>query len=291
MARYLDPKNDVVFRRIFDERPDLFIDLLNSLLPLEKGRKIESVEYIPPEYPSTYKASAAHACCKDNFGKHFLVATEVFWSEMFERHLIHNVARTLLRPVKIKGKEGGSFLSIYGLGLINEAFDDKTTDYHHVFRITDSNNYNYEMRTMQFVLVELPKFKPSAKPEHERTNLWLRFLTEIKDQSRKAPEDLLVDANIRDAIELCEESHYTDGELGAYERCWDTIWLNHCYEAAKLMEIWKERIMRSDEKATEIKKVVLEMLKKGFDIGEISETTGLTSNEIEELKKEKHSQQ
>lgn len=49
MERYLDPKADLTFKKIFGEHPDLVISLLNALLPLPKGKEIESVEYLPPE--------------------------------------------------------------------------------------------------------------------------------------------------------------------------------------------------------------------------------------------------
>ena len=32
MALYLDPKNDLTFKRIFGEHPDLLIDFLNALM-------------------------------------------------------------------------------------------------------------------------------------------------------------------------------------------------------------------------------------------------------------------
>ena len=44
MPRYLDPKNDFTFKRIFGEHPDLLISFLNALMPLEENQLIESVE-------------------------------------------------------------------------------------------------------------------------------------------------------------------------------------------------------------------------------------------------------
>ena len=35
--RYLDPKADLTFKKVFGEHPDLVISLLNALLPLKKG--------------------------------------------------------------------------------------------------------------------------------------------------------------------------------------------------------------------------------------------------------------
>ena len=43
MAKYLDPKADLTFKKIFSNHPDLLISLLNSLLPLDADRQIESI--------------------------------------------------------------------------------------------------------------------------------------------------------------------------------------------------------------------------------------------------------
>ena len=49
MARYLDPKNDLTFKRIFGEHPDLLVGFLNAMMPLAADRQIAEVEYLPAE--------------------------------------------------------------------------------------------------------------------------------------------------------------------------------------------------------------------------------------------------
>ena len=49
MARYLDPKADLTFKRIFGEHPELLISFLNAVMPFESDRYIVSVEYLPVE--------------------------------------------------------------------------------------------------------------------------------------------------------------------------------------------------------------------------------------------------
>jgi hypothetical protein len=41
MARYLDPKSDLIFKRIFGEHPELLISFFNALMPFEPGRFIQ----------------------------------------------------------------------------------------------------------------------------------------------------------------------------------------------------------------------------------------------------------
>ena len=48
--RYLDPKADLTFKKVFGEHPDLIISFLNALLPFETPEEeITEVEYLPEE--------------------------------------------------------------------------------------------------------------------------------------------------------------------------------------------------------------------------------------------------
>ena len=47
--RYLDPRADLTFKKVFGEHPDLVISFLNALLPFDDDNRVESVEYIPTE--------------------------------------------------------------------------------------------------------------------------------------------------------------------------------------------------------------------------------------------------
>ena len=48
-GKYLNPKADLTFRKVFGEHEDLVMSLLNALLPLDEGKQIEHVEYLTLE--------------------------------------------------------------------------------------------------------------------------------------------------------------------------------------------------------------------------------------------------
>ena len=66
--RYLDPRADLTFKKVFGEHPDLVISFLNALLPFDDDNRVESVEYIPtelvPDNPLK-KNSIVDVRCKD----------------------------------------------------------------------------------------------------------------------------------------------------------------------------------------------------------------------------------
>ena len=43
MAKYLDPKADLTFKKVFGEHKELVISFLNALLPLEEGKRVEAI--------------------------------------------------------------------------------------------------------------------------------------------------------------------------------------------------------------------------------------------------------
>jgi len=75
--RYLNPKADLTFKRVFGEHPDLVMSLLNALLPLEEKHEITDIEYlsaeIVPDNPLR-KNSIVDVRCKDTDGRQFIVS-------------------------------------------------------------------------------------------------------------------------------------------------------------------------------------------------------------------------
>ena len=47
--KYLDPKADLTFKKIFGNHPARLISLLNALLPLSEEEQIHEIKYLPTE--------------------------------------------------------------------------------------------------------------------------------------------------------------------------------------------------------------------------------------------------
>lgn len=52
--KYLNPRADLTFKRVFGEHPDLVMSLLNALLPLTADQEITDIEYLPSELEGYY---------------------------------------------------------------------------------------------------------------------------------------------------------------------------------------------------------------------------------------------
>jgi predicted transposase/invertase (TIGR01784 family) len=155
------------------------------------------------------------------------------------------------------------------------------------------------MRGMEFVLIELPLFKPENWQQRKLAVLWLRFLRELDEDTRRVSPDLLEEENIHQAVDLCEEGAFSEGELAAYDRYWDIVRTEKSVEfdnIAKGIEQGLEQGLeqgrvegRAEGKAEGLAEGKVEVAKKLLSLGiaheAIAQATGFSLVEIEKLTK------
>ena len=236
MPRYLNPKVDFLFKKIFGENKELVISFLNSLLPLDEKQEIVEIEYLSPEQvPKTAlgKNSIVDVRCIDNFGRSFIVEMQSEWTNIFRKRLLINGSKAIVRQMdkvstKDKVKKFQNLKPVYVLAIVNGTFSKGKNWYHHL-QIIDSKNPDVILKGLDFVLVELPKFTPDtwSYAHKQLAVLWLRFLKEIDGYIKELPKELKSNKLIRSAINICKESALTPEELEAYERAEEQmIWDN-----------------------------------------------------------------
>ena len=124
--RYLDPKADLTFKKVFGEHPELVISLLNALLPFNTPEEeIKSVEYLAPELVPDNpfrKNSIVDVRCKDQRGRQFIVEMQMIWSREFMQRVMFNSAKAYVR--QLDRNENYELLEpVYSLNLVNDIFE------------------------------------------------------------------------------------------------------------------------------------------------------------------------
>ena len=291
--RYLDPKADLTFKKIFGEHKDLLISLLNALLPLADDEQIESVEYLSPELvPDTYvgKNSIVDVRCRDVKGRQFIVEMQMLWTEAFKQRVLFNASKAFVRQLDKKRKYE-LLQPVYSLNLVNETFmKDYPDEFIHNYSVLHEFHSDEIIEGLHFTFVELPKFQAHSLKEKKMAVLWLRFLTEIDEQTKQAPQELLDNPETRKALKAVEESAMTKNELLAYEDFWDKL------GAERLLFVDSNRINR-EEGRTEGRaegraegiiegcaKVAKNLLNLGMALDEVAKVTGLDIETIEKMK-------
>lgn len=267
MERYLDPKADLTFKKIFGEHPDLVISLLNALLPLPKGKEIEWVEYLPPEMVPENplrKNSIVDVRCHDKLGRQFIVEMQMVWSKEFQYRVLFNASKAYVRQLD-KGKDYELLQPVYSLNLLNEVFEPKLDNYYHYYRLVHEQYSNRVIDGLHLVFVELPKFTPHTFSEKKMQVLWLRFMTEIDEKTEAVSPDLLANPLVEKAISIVRESAFTRAQLEAYDRFWDAIRVEKAFINEGIRRGMEKGIKQGMEKG--IKQGMEQGIKQGVEQG------------------------
>jgi predicted transposase/invertase (TIGR01784 family) len=289
MAHYLDPKNDLTFKRIFGEHEELCISLLNNMLPLEKGREIVSLQYqtseLIPEIP-LLKDSIVDVCCTDNYGRQFIVEMQMQWTSSFKRRVLLNASKAYIKQLDT-GKDYHLIQPVYALNFVNDKFDPDPDVYYHDYKIVNVENVEKQIEGLELVFIELPKYTPTNRAEKKLFDLWLTFLTKIKEGTEEIPPELLEEQVTEKAVKYLERNSYTKAELYAYDKYLDVILTTRTYYADAFHEGVAEGIEKGIEKgkAELIREMVIAGNKNGLSIEQMQTFYNLDRVQIEEILK------
>ncbi len=294
MGKYLDPRADLTFKKIFGERlrvgeqssgmhKNLVISLLNALLPLKDDERVESIEYWPadqiPERTEAEKYSIVDVCCKDNKQREFIVEMQMSWTESFKKRVLLNASKAYVAQTN-KGMKYKNLQPVYALNFVNAEFLKDVDDYYHYYHLVHDKYTDKVIDGLHLIFVELPKFKPQTISERKMQVLWLRFLTEINDRTQEAPAELLENAEVSEALEILERAAFTDAEMRAYDKFWDGVSSLRTIEGD-----WEDKLKEAEAKLKQ-KDIDTARKLKAMNVmttEQISEVTGLSKAEFAAL--------
>ena len=288
---------DAAFKQYFKEEPILLKSLLKNFLPLSKNCTIESVDLLDSE---------SHPMDLNPLGKNFIldmkvrlrrkekdsIKEEIINVEMqttnkknFTRRVLAYNARLYSNQLK-SGQGYGKLNSVYSLIFVTEnlkefAVKELMHEYYHTCSVRRNTAPNLLLSDgMQFIIVELAKFKKGLKKTIDNKDAWCYFLKNSQNMDENACKEL---------------SKKGDDMKNAVKRLWNlsqSDWEREFREAAEKQRMDKEAerlyaIEEGEEKGREEnkQKTALKMLEEGIDITMICKVTGFSKKQIEDLQK------
>ena len=309
--KYLNPKADLTFKKVFGEHPDLIISFLNALLPFDKPEEeITEVEYLNPELVPINpfrKDSIVDVRCKDKQGRQFIVEMQMMWTSAYKQRVLFNASKAYVSQLET-GKNYELLQPVYSLNLVNDTFSQSDNCYHD-FQSVEVAETSEVIEGLRFIFVELPKFSPKNFRDKKMAVLWLRYLTEINEKTRMVPQELLDNPEIRKAVDQLEVSAFTEAQLLGYDKFWDIISTAKMNISSTRREAREKGLQEGLQKGLQeglqegLQKGLQEGLAKGLVKGQaderlkiarnlkqlgmtaevISQATGLTQEEIDAL--------
>jgi predicted transposase/invertase (TIGR01784 family) len=292
ISKFLDPKNDVAFRRIFgsEKNQDILIHFINDVLELKGSDRIKEVTFLPtiqiPEIAAK-KQSIVDVLCKDENGVQIIIEMQVSPQEGFEKRAQYYAAKAYSRQLNKGNKEGARYSDLKAVIFIaisdNIIFKDKIF-YKSDHIILDKESYAHDLKDFSFTFIELPKFKITNIDL--LTNIVEKWCFFFKNADSTSEVDLrkLIgsDLVIERAYEELNQFNWTEEELLTYEQETKRIMDNQAAEDYMLKQAKSEGV--AEGKAEEKIKIAKSLLLQNIDINTISTATGLSAQQISELK-------
>ncbi len=299
MAKYLNPKADLTFKKVFGEHPDLVMSFLNAMLPFDKAEEeITWIEYLNPEMVPVNpfrKDSIVDVRCRDKAGRLFIVEMQMMWTSAYKQRVLFNASKAYVSQLG-RGYDYELLQPVYSLNLVNDTFSDSEY-YYHDYRIVEIAETKEVIEGLRFIFVELPKFTPRNYGDKKMQVLWLRYLTEIGEDTRKVPDELLANPEINKAVTQLEESAFDEDQLLGYEKFWDVVSTQKMQLSSTLRdglerglkegrkeglkEGRKEGLKEGREQARY--EMAVKMKSEGIAVETVSRVTGLSVDEISAL--------
>lgn len=217
-SRYLDPGNDVSFKKLFgteDHKP-LLISFLNAILGLEGNRKIKQVELLPQEQSpllKDLKKSILDVKCTDERNIQYIVEMQNNRVPDFAKRSQFYIANSYVMQASSGSKyvelKPVILLAIANYNLFPEK--EKVVSYHKTLDVETLEN---DLKDMSYVFIELPKFDKQESDLKTVQDKWIYFFRNW-EKSKDIP-NTVQEPELIEAYHAMEEFNWTEEEREAY---------------------------------------------------------------------------
>jgi predicted transposase/invertase (TIGR01784 family) len=292
LSKFLAPKNDVAFKKVFgsEKHKDILIHFINDILEFKGNEQIEEVEFLSPIQDAeiaSKKQSIVDVLCKDKNGVQIIVEMQIAPTKGFEKRAQYYAAKAYSRQLNSGSEENGKYQNLKEVIFIAIAdciiFQGKTA-YKSDHVILDKNSHEHDLQDFSFTFIELPKFKKTNISELSTIlEKWCFFFKNAAKTSEEDLEKLIgSDLVIKQAYDALSQFNWSEPELIAYDQEIKRIRDNIAaldYQYDKGIEKGIER--GKTERDIEIAKG---MIFKNYPLSDISSLTGLSIAELQKLK-------
>lgn len=294
LSKFLDPKNDFAFKRIFgtEKNKDILIHFLNDVLTFNEHGYIVDVSFLKTNQdPETAakKTSIVDILCKDQNGSIYIVEMQVAKEKGFEKRAQYYASKAYVSQAN-NGGEFQDLKEIIFLAIADFVMFPNKNGYKSDHVILDKESYENDLKDFSFTFIELPKFNKDIDQLKNMTDKWSYFFKHADETSEKDLQKLVgSDQIIERAFEELNRFSWNDQELLTYDQTQKYEW---CYNASMAQKFDEGKAQGIAEgKAQGIAEgkaeAMLIMAKSLIDQGVAMETicvaTGLSKEKIETL--------
>ncbi len=293
LSKFLDPKNDVAFKKIFgsEKNKDILIHFLNDILGFTGNQQIQSVEFLStiqdPDIAAK-KQSIVDVLCQDAKGVKYIIEMQVAKSKGFEKRAQYYAAKAYSQQAD-KGEQYYDLKEIIFIAIADCVLFPNKSGYKSDHIILDRKNYDHDLKDFSFTFIELPKFTKKEPSELETLiEKWCYFFKHADETKADDLKKIIgSDQIIKRAYEALDQFYWSEDELALYERERKRIRNEAAVLAQKLDDAEEKGLKKGLQQGEQRKALTIakNMLEKKADHGFIKDVTGLSKKDLLNLEK------
>ncbi len=305
-SKYLDPKNDVAFKKIFgtEKNKDILIHFLNDMITFKENGPIKSVDFlktVQDPVTAAKKTSLVDILCKDENGNQYIVEMQVAKEKGFEKRAQYYASKAYIT----QAANGGTYQDlkeVIFLAISDFVMFPQKKEYKSDHVILDKKSHENDLKDFSFTFLELPKFNKDIDHLSNMTEKWTYFFKHAENSSQEERVKLCGDDKIIDkAYEQLNSMTWNDTELLTYDQAekYEGAYLASMAQKFDEGKVEGEKVgiekgkVEGEKVGIEkgkvegekvgIEKVARNLLLMNYDLMTIANLTGLSTDQIKEL--------
>jgi predicted transposase/invertase (TIGR01784 family) len=276
--KFLNPTTDIAFKKLFgsQERADLTISFLNSVLERQEGELITEVQINDEANKPVTKdmeRTFVDVHCTDQKGHKYIIEVQVEdeknFMERVQFYASFFLARQLERKTPYK-----NLVPVILVGVLDFSLFRDDSDYLSHHGVVNLKTGKRTLQHLEWHFVELKKFTLELDELTTPLEKWAYFLKNAEDM-QQVPSNMQASQELTIAFDVLAQHHWSEAELQNY----------HAELDAWRCALDRELGAREESREEGRMEIAREMLANGLAIEMIVKCTGLTIEQVQALKK------
>ena len=228
ITKFLDPKNDFAFKRIFGSKKhkNLLISFLNAVLESQISSPIQDVVFLKtvqdPDVAAK-KQSIVDVLCQDEAGVQYIVEMQVAKYAGFEARAQYYASKAYIGQME-QGDQYHNLKEVIFLAIADYIVFPNKEAYKSEHRTLDRKTGENDLDKLFFTFVELPKFNDQLKAAQRKLEeltleeKWYYFLSNAPVTTEQELEVLSSSLEIKEAYRVLDYFSLNAAEVRTYEQ-------------------------------------------------------------------------
>lgn len=223
ISKFLDPKNDFAFKKVFgtERNKDILMHFINDILEFKDSRQIQKVTFLKPAQDpevAAKKQSIVDVLCEDENGKQYIIEMQVARVKGFEKRAQYYAAKAYVNQLN-QSEQYGNLKEIIFLAITDFVMFPDKPGYKSDHVILDRESYSQDLKDFSFTFLELPKFNKEIGELSNMVEKWTYFFKHADETTEEALDQIVgQDQVLEKAYAELNKLTWTENQLKLYEQ-------------------------------------------------------------------------